>query len=61
MTGSGMIVVAISWVLNHFGIQIGNDQVTAFVNGLIQAIGVIMTVYGQLKRKDLHMGLIRKS
>lgn len=61
MTGSGMIVVAISFILSHFGIQLGDDQVTAFVNGAVQVVGVIMAVYGQLRRKDLHMGLIRKS
>lgn len=61
MTGSGMIVVALTWLLSHFGVNIEENQVLLAVNGLIQVVGVGMTIWGQLRRKDLHMGLIRKS
>lgn len=61
MTGSGMIVIAISALLHYFGITIGNDQITTAINGIIQVAGVVMTIYGQVRRKDLTMGLIRKS
>lgn len=56
-----MIVVALTWLLSHFGVNIEENQVLLAVNGLIQVVGVGMTIWGQLRRKDLHMGLIRKS
>lgn len=60
ITGSGLIVLLVEMVLHYFGITPDAGSVAAVVNGALIAIGWIALIVGQLTRKDLHFGLIRK-
>lgn len=58
MTGTGVIIVMATWLLDFFGI-VGVD-VASTVNMVMQLVGVALTIWGQLSRIDLKMGLFRK-
>lgn len=60
MAGSGLLVLIVEMVLNGFGITPEPGSVAAVVNAAIVALGWITLIAGQLSRKDLHFGLIRK-
>lgn len=60
LAGSGTYVLVIEMVLRLFGVDFTDDSVTGAVNGLIVFIAFVLLVIGQLRRKDLHLGLIRK-
>lgn len=55
-----MIVLAITTILAHFNIVLGDGQVQSVVTDILDLAGIIMSVWGQLRRSDLKMGLIRK-
>lgn len=61
ITGSGLIVIIVEMVLHYFNITPEADSVTAVVNGAIIVVGWLAVIIGQLRRKDLHFGLIRKT
>jgi len=58
--GIGAIVTVIVVVLNYFGVVLpeGSDQ--SLVEAIMTVGGLIFLVWGQLERKDLKFGLIRK-
>lgn len=61
MTGSGAaIVVVLKVLLPLFGIEVPEDMIIAFWEAVLTIVGTIMLVYGQLRRKDLVGGIIRK-
>jgi hypothetical protein len=60
MTGTGMIVTAVAAILGHFHIVLDNDTITALVKDIIEIGGIVLMVIGQLRRKDLVAGVIRK-
>lgn len=59
MSGVGMLVVVVTWILGLFNIVPQDGQVLAVVSSILTAIGWIMMILGQLRRKDLSMGLFR--
>lgn len=61
MTGSGIVVYILGLAFSHFGLTIGNEQLTAAVEGGMQVIGLVGLVIGQVRRGDLHFGLFRKT
>lgn len=61
MTGSGIIVILIGYGLSFFGVHVGSDQVTVAVTNAMQVVGFVVSIWGQLRRPDLHFGLIRQS
>lgn len=60
MTGSAVIVLLISYGLKYFDIEVGDEQVSAFVQSALDVAGFLGLVYAQLRRKDLIAGVIRK-
>lgn len=60
MTGVGMLVFTVTSLLGFFDVMIDTEQIAGFVNALAQVIGFLVMVCGQLTRKDLKGGLIRK-
>jgi hypothetical protein len=60
MAGVGQVAVVVSFVLNWLGIDIGDQSVEGALNGALMFFGLVWTVYGQLRRSDLVLGLFRK-
>ena len=56
----GGILLIIITVLNLFGIEIPEGTLENAVEALSTIIGIVMLVWGQLARKDLKFGIIRK-
>lgn len=61
ITGSGLLVLIVEALLHAFGITPDAGSVVAVVNAAIVALGWLTLIIGQLTRKDLHFGLIRKT
>ncbi len=61
VTGSGLIILIIEGILHLFGITPDSGSVAAVVNASLIVIGWVAVIIGQLRRKDLHFGLIRKT
>lgn len=60
VTGIGAIVVIIESVLRLFGVEVPEGSTLKVANGLLEIVGYVLLVYGQLRRKDLFYGIIRK-
>jgi len=60
MAGVGMYVLAIDFVLKAVGLEAPEGSILAFVNGVIAITALFLWVFGQMKRKDLRFGLVRK-
>lgn len=59
MTGTGLVVFILSNLFMYWGIDFDTGELTEMVNKIILALGAIMTMYGQIRRKDLKWGLWR--
>ena len=59
MTGVGAIVTLIEALLRVFEVEIAEGSVSAGVNGLVSFVGLVLMVWGQVRRKDLKFGLLR--
>ena len=59
-TGAGMLVFTVTSFLGFFDVMVDTEQIAGFVNALAQVIGFLVMVYGQLARKDLIAGIVRK-
>lgn len=57
---AGIIVFVLVLGGQALGLDIAEADATTFAQNVIGAVGFILTVYGQFKRKDLVGGLIRK-
>jgi len=60
MTGVGAIITVTEGLLKMFGVEIPDGSVSAGVNGLVSFVGLVFLVWGQVRRKDLNLGIIRK-
>lgn len=64
VAGSGVYALAldgiINFMLNWFGITPDVGSVGAVINAAVIVVGWVMIIVGQLRRKDLKLGLIRK-
>lgn len=60
LAGTGLYVIIITAVLNYFGITADAGSVTAVVTSVITIFGWVLLIFGQLRRKDLTLGLVRK-
>lgn len=60
MTGSGVAVYLVLLVLNFFEIELGAEQVQVAVEAIAVLASTVMLVWGQLRRKDLKFGVVRK-
>ena len=59
-SGVGLYVLIIQIVLDAIGIQAPEGTVTAVVDSLVTLVSFALLVWGQLDRKDLTAGIIRK-
>ncbi len=60
LTGIGGIVTIVELVLRLFGVEAPEGSVLSIANGIVSLVGILTLVYGQLRRPDLKMGMIRR-
>jgi hypothetical protein len=60
LTGSGMLVLLVTNLLAHFNIILGDGQAEQLVTAVLDLAGIVMAIWGQLRRPDLTMGMFRK-
>lgn len=60
MTGAGMLAFIIIIGLKYFGIVGVDDQVMKIATDIIQDGSFVIMIIGQLRRPDLHFGMIRR-
>ena len=60
MTGTGLIILIVENLLRLMGIEFPEGSVASAMNGLLAIIGLLAVVWGQLRRKDLKAGFVRK-
>lgn len=60
ITGVGGVFTLVELFLRVFGIELPEGSVLAAVNGLITVVGVILLIWGQVRRPDLKWGFLRK-
>lgn len=60
LTGASAIVTILEAVAKYFGLNFPEGSILAGVNGLLQFVALVGLVWGQLRRKDLIGGIIRK-
>lgn len=53
VTISGLAVAALSWLLQHSGVQLGNTDVTSFVSTAGQIIGAVIIYIGRVRQGDI--------
>lgn len=60
MAGTGGIISVVELVLKLIGVDFPEGSVGAAVNGIVAAVGLVLLVWGQVRRKDLTAGIVRK-
>jgi uncharacterized membrane protein len=60
LTGIGVIIMLVQTVLQLIGIETEPGTVEYAVNSLFAVIGFVALVWGQLRRRDLVAGIVRK-
>lgn len=60
MTGTGVAITLVASALALLGVEVPEEGVAAAVGGLVQFFGFVFIVWGQLRRKDLTAGIVRK-
>lgn len=60
MAGAGAVITLIETVLRLLGVDFPEGSVAAAVNGIVAAAGLVFIVWGQIRRSDLHWGIVRK-
>ena len=60
MTGVGLVVYVATLLLSWFGVVADTTEVTDFANSLVNVLGFVLMVVGQMRRKDLKWGFLRK-
>ena len=59
MTGTGIAITLIEYALSAMNVTFDAGSVSAAVNGLISFVGLLLVVWGQIRRKDLTFGMFR--
>lgn len=60
MTGVGLLALFIGYAVTRAGIDLGDTTPEQLAEAVYLFVATFMTVYGQLRRKDLVAGIIRK-
>jgi len=60
MTGTGIVVELLLWAVEYFNLTVGGGEVEAGVKGLFAFLGLAFIIVGQVRRKDMKFGLVRK-
>lgn len=58
--GVGMYAFLLATALRLLGVDVEEGVVTEFVVSLLQVIAFVVWVWGQVRRSDLKVGLVRK-
>lgn len=61
MTGTGLLIFVIEVILHALELTPEPGTAAHVANGLVVVASFVALVYGQVRRKDLHWGLFRKS
>ena len=59
MSGTGLLVLGLGYVLNYLGVNADSSEVAGWADALLKVLGLVWMLWGQLRRKDLQMGLWR--
>jgi len=60
MTGTGILTIILSYILSVLGVNAETSQIASWVASMINLLGLIWVIWGQLRRKDLSVGFFRK-
>ena len=60
MTGIGLVVVLVEVVLKLLGVELPEGSVSKTINDLVSGVGGVLVIFGQLRRKDLKWGFLRR-
>lgn len=61
MTGSGIVVYLVMFALKYFNITgIDESQISTFIADIGQVAGFVLLIVGQIRRKDVSFGIIKK-
>lgn len=60
ITGLGVVVLVLEQLAKLVGLELPEGSVGSAVNAVVQVVGFVLLVVGQLRRKDLKLGLVRK-
>lgn len=60
MTGVGGLVTAAFVLLQLFGVEVPEGTAAQVTEAIVAIVGVVLLVWGQLRRKDLIGGIVRK-
>ena len=55
-----MLVTVIMFVAPMLGLDLEEGTVSDAISGLVQFVGFILMIWGQLRRKDLTIGMVRR-
>lgn len=61
MAGTGLVISLLAFALPLLGVNVEQADITGFVDNAMKVIGFILVIWGQITRKDLNYGLIRKA
>lgn len=59
MTATGAIVLALGYILKWAGVPFVEGDVEKVVDAIVQLVGWVGIVWGQIRRKDLRFGFLR--
>ena len=60
IAGIGMVVTILAFAAKYFKIDADEGQITEVVKNTSQVIGFVIMIIGQLRRKDLIGGIVRR-
>lgn len=60
MTGSGIVLFFLSMGISMLGINAEDGQIQVWTDAIITVAGLVLMIWGQLRRGDLTMGILRK-
>ena len=60
IAGVGAIITVIETALRFIGVDFPEGSVASGINGLVAFGGLVLIVYGQMRRKDLKYGILRQ-
>ena len=60
MTGTGLIIIVVMAILKWFGVAFDESQAAIQIGNALSFVGWTLTLVGQIRRKDLSIGLFRK-
>lgn len=53
LTITGILVAGISWLLQHAGVQLGDEQITTFIFTGGQVLGALWVYWGRYRHGDI--------